>query len=101
MAKVTLTAIHRIAHGKPKGDGTISYVEPGETLALDEEDAKALIASGAAAEVKAEEKPKAAPKKAAAKKAAPKKEEPAGDDTTEGGEGGEGGDTDGDDNDLM
>ena len=101
MAKVTLTAIHRIAHGKPKGDGTLSYVEAGETFALDEADAKALIASGAAEEVKAEEKPaakKSTPKKAAPKKAATK--EPEGD-GGEGGEGGEGGDDSGGDDDLV
>lgn len=108
MAKVTLTAVHRIGLGKPKGTGEISYIQPGESFAVDEAEAKGLIASGAAKEVEAEEKPKPAPKKTTAKKAAPKKDDKkadeggeGGDDTTEGGEGGEGGDTDGDDNDLM
>lgn len=97
MAKTSLIAIHRIGVGKPKGDGTISYVEPGKSFEVEADEAKDLIASGAA-KAAPETTEEAPAKKAPAKKAAAKKDpEPESKPAPEGdGEG-----TDGDDTDLM
>lgn len=77
MAKTSLIALHRIGVGKPKGDGTISYVEPGKPFELEADEAAALIASGAAKAAQEPATDEAPAKKAPAKKAAAKKAEPA------------------------
>lgn len=115
MAKTSLIAVHRIGVGKPKGDGTISYVEPGKPFEIESDEAASLIASGAArpapqADAEPEPaKPAKPAKKTGGKKpaAAPAPEtkpetsetEPEGDADAEDGEGE--GDGDGDDTDLI
>ncbi len=59
MAKVTLKAVHRIAVGKPKGNGQLNYIEPGKNFAVEEDEARKLVKEGAATKVEA----KAAPAK--------------------------------------
>lgn len=117
MAKTSLIAVHRIGVGKPKGDGTISYVEPGKPFEIESDEAAALIASGAAKlapQADAAEEPAKPAKKAGGKKApAPAaatetkpetetetKPETEGDADGDGDDSGEG-EGDGDDTDLM
>lgn len=104
MAKISLVAVHRIGYGKPNGDGTISYAEPGKLFEMDEAEANSLIASGAAKVAASssdhvlDEKPA---KKAQAKKAAAKKNPEPEPDTQATDYEAEGDDTDGGDIDLM
>lgn len=48
MAKMELIAIHRIAIGKPKSNGQLSYAEPGSKFEIDAETGEKLVADGAA-----------------------------------------------------